>query len=85
MIDDKSERMYGTLCAVSADNPAIQALGGFKESCAASKYCRHCMADQDDLNSRITSFEQDTWKKKIDPPLFLVVLSLLVIASSKLV
>jgi len=47
LIDDKLEQMYGTLCAISADNPGSQALGEFKESCAASKYCRNCMADQD--------------------------------------
>lgn len=35
---------YGTIAVVSANNPASNALGGFKESVAAYRYCRQCMA-----------------------------------------
>ena len=34
-INGERRLYYGTLCAVSADNPASQEMGGFKESCSA--------------------------------------------------
>ncbi len=41
------KKYHGTLCAVSADNLASLAMGGFKESCSAFRLCRHCMATRD--------------------------------------
>ena len=35
--------MYGTVAIVSADNPASNCLGGFKESSVAYHPCRQCM------------------------------------------
>lgn len=42
---------YGTLCVVSADNPASCALGGFKESTSAFLPCRQCLATKDEIKS----------------------------------
>ena len=40
---------YGTLCIVSADNPASCSLGGFKESVSANHPCRQCLASKGEL------------------------------------
>ena len=37
------QSVYGTIAAVSADNPASNALGGFKEGFTAFRHCRQCM------------------------------------------
>ena len=37
------QTVYGTIAAVSADNPASNALGGFKEGFTAFRHCRQCM------------------------------------------
>ena len=34
--------IFGTIAAVSADNPASSALGGFKEGSQAYRFCRQC-------------------------------------------
>ena len=44
--------LYGTLCVLSADNPASSACGGFKESCSARKPCRHCLTNLSELSTR---------------------------------
>lgn len=44
-------KLFGALCAISADNPASTACGGFKESAIANRPCRHCMATQADISS----------------------------------
>ena len=41
----------GTLCLVSADNLASNAMGGFKEGSTANRGCRHCFATPDQLKS----------------------------------
>ena len=45
--------VYGTLVLVSADNPASSALGGFKESMSALRYCRHCKATNEEASSQV--------------------------------
>ena len=40
---------YGTLCVVSADNPASCSLGGFKESVSAFRACRQCLASKTEM------------------------------------
>lgn len=44
--------LYGTVCVVSADNPASCLLGGFKESTSAHLPCRQC------LGTRNLNFEK---------------------------
>ena len=41
------------LCLVSADNLGSQALGGFKESCSAFRFCRQCMATHDPAQTKV--------------------------------
>ena len=46
--------LYGTLCVLSADNPASSACGGFKESCSARKPCRLCLTNLSELSTKFT-------------------------------
>ena len=48
---------YGTLCIVSADNPASCALGGFKESVSAKLPCRQCLGCKDEIKQTFRSCE----------------------------
>lgn len=50
-------QFFGALCAVSADNPASAACGGFKESARAYRFCRHCMATSADSSTKFTEHE----------------------------
>ena len=43
--------LYGTVCVVSADNPASCLLGGFKESTSAHLPCRQCLGTRDQIKS----------------------------------
>lgn len=47
--------MFGSLCVVSADNPASCSLGGFKESTSAYLPCRQCMAQRWQMNTKFRS------------------------------
>jgi hypothetical protein len=42
----------GTVTVVSADNPASSALGGFKQSPSAFRFCRHCTGTEGDIQSK---------------------------------
>lgn len=52
-IRGESQKLYGALTIVSADNLGSLALGGFKESCTALKMCRHCMATKDESRTKV--------------------------------
>ena len=43
----------GTVSIVSADNPASTSLGGFKETAAAFRFCRHCTGTEEDVQSMV--------------------------------
>lgn len=43
----------GTVSIVSADNPASAALGGFKQSASAFRFCRHCMGTEQDIQTKV--------------------------------
>lgn len=47
MIDGNIYDFRGTVSVVSADNPASAALGGFKQSASAFRFCRHCFGCED--------------------------------------
>ena len=51
--------MYGTVGIVSADNLASNALGGFKESCSAYRYCRQCQATHSEVKSKVLCIVHD--------------------------
>ena len=53
IVDGRTEKIYGTLAAISADNLGSLALGGFKESCSSFRCCRHCMATQETAKSKV--------------------------------
>ena len=54
-INGYTKKMFGTLCVLSADNPASCACGGFKESTAAVHPCRHCMATRQNMNTKFNA------------------------------
>lgn len=45
--------IYGTIVAVSADNPASSSLGGFKEGSTAYRFCRHCLTTREEIKSKV--------------------------------
>ena len=42
------------ICVISADNPANNLLGGFKETTSAHHMCRQCMATHSQATSKVT-------------------------------
>ena len=48
-----SQLHFGTIAVISADNPASSALGGFKESGAAYRYCRQCLGTYDETSTKV--------------------------------
>ena len=40
---------------MSADNPASAALGGFKESASAFRFCRHCLGTDTDIQTKVNT------------------------------
>ena len=53
--DVKGETYFfkGSLTVVSADNPASQLLGGFKQGHTAYRKCRHCLALDSDIQTKV--------------------------------
>ena len=45
---------YGTLIAVSADNPASCSVGGFKEGGSAYRFCRQCMIKAENIKKIVS-------------------------------
>ena len=45
---------FGSLALVSADNLDSLALGCFKESCTATRMCRHCMATKQNFKEHVS-------------------------------
>ena len=43
----------GYCCNISADNPASNSLGGFKESVAAYRFCRQCKANSEETKAMV--------------------------------
>ena len=56
-INGIQKRFYGTLCAISAGNPANAACGGFKESSRAYRFCRQCMTTSDESSTKFKERE----------------------------
>ena len=48
---DGISHLFGTMAVISADNPASSALGGFKESGSAHRYCRQCLGTSDEAST----------------------------------
>ena len=49
------QTVYGTIAAVSADNPASNALGGFKEGFTAFRHCRQCMGTSAECKHEVST------------------------------
>ena len=55
IIDGRTCHFRGTVSIVSADNPASAALGGFKESASAFRFCRHCLGTDTDIQTKVNT------------------------------
>lgn len=53
VIDGQTHYFRGTISVISADNPASAALGGFKQSASAFRFCRHCLGSEADIQSKV--------------------------------
>ena len=51
------QKLFGTVVAVSGDNLASQALGGFIGLQSATRKCRFCMAIDTDIDSKVNLAE----------------------------
>ena len=51
--------VFGTVVAVSADNPASSAVGGFKEGSSAYRFCRQCLITIGKIRSVVSN--SDVW------------------------
>jgi len=49
-----TQKIFGSLSLVIADNPASCALGGFKESASAYRPCRHCLGTADEIRTNVS-------------------------------
>lgn len=55
-LNDGSYLFHWTVTIVSGDNPASAALGSFKQSASAFRYCRHCFGTDNDIQSKVNTF-----------------------------
>ena len=53
MVNDHSEKWYGTITIVSADNLASQMIGGYKQLASALRKCRFCMATDEEVQNKV--------------------------------
>lgn len=51
-----TQLFYGTVALCSADNPAANALGGFKESASAYRHCRQCLGTAEETKTEVHSY-----------------------------
>lgn len=65
VIDGVTHYFRGTISVISADNPASAALGGFKQSASAFRFCRHCLGSEADIQSKVQLFVCMCWSKII--------------------
>ncbi len=54
VVEGERKQLRGTLTVVSADNPAAQLVGGYKQLHSATRKCRDCLAIGDDMQTKVT-------------------------------
>ena len=54
IVEGERKQLRGTLTVVSADNPAAQLVGGYKQLHSAVRKCRDCLAVGDDMQTKVT-------------------------------
>ena len=52
VVEGERKQLRGTLTIVSADNPAAQLVGGYKQLHSATRKCRDCLAVSDDMQTK---------------------------------
>lgn len=52
-IEGARRNLRGTLVIGSADNPAAQLMGGYKQLHSAVRKCRDCLAVYDDIQTKV--------------------------------
>lgn len=55
-IEDHPRIFQGTVALISADNPASNSLGGFKEGATAYRHCRQCMGTYDQTAKEVLQY-----------------------------
>ena len=53
IVEGERKQLRGTLTVVSADNPAAQLVGGYKQLHSATRKCRDCLAVSDDMQTKV--------------------------------
>ena len=51
--DARQVSFHGTLTVVSADNLAVQSLGGFKALSSAFRKCQYCMVTMEEMQTKV--------------------------------
>ena len=54
-VHEGKETFFGTIAVISADDPASNSLGGFKESVAAYRFCQQCKANSEETKAMVRS------------------------------
>uniref|UniRef100_A0A1X7T706 Uncharacterized protein n=1 Tax=Amphimedon queenslandica TaxID=400682 RepID=A0A1X7T706_AMPQE len=57
IVKGNKRHLKGTLCLAIADNPASQALGGYKMLASALRKCRHCLAVDSEIQTKFFAEE----------------------------
>ena len=52
--------VMGTITLLAGDNLASQFLGGYKSLASAFRKCRHCMAVQTDMETKVSATHTST-------------------------
>ena len=56
MVNGVQRKLKGTIMLVPGDNLASQCLGGYKSLASALRKCRHCMAVNEDMQTKVSMY-----------------------------
>lgn len=56
IVDGIQHKFKGTVMLVPGDNLASQCLGGYKSLASALRKCRHCMAVNEDMQTKVSMY-----------------------------
>ena len=65
-IDGKMTKYFGILAICLGDTPALNWLGGFKETVNAFKYCRTCEVKKNQINCQLTLRDLEIHKQRLE-------------------
>lgn len=56
LVDGVQYNLKGTVILIPGDNLASQCLGGYKSLASALRKCRHCMAVNEDMQTKVSMY-----------------------------